>query len=121
MEYSSTLQVESKISPGVRYRISRMSFGRRLELTRRVRELGGRVEFLQAGSDMKDRLEATVLSGEVERLYLEWGLAGVEGLMIDGEPATPESLLNAGPEPLAREVLDAIRAECGLSEEERKN
>ena len=38
-------------------------------------------------------------------MYLQWGLVSIEGLMIDGEPATAARLLEKGPEDLAREVV----------------
>jgi hypothetical protein len=121
MEYQSTVRRESKSHPGVRFSVYRMSFGRRLELLRRVRELAARAEFLAAGNDPREKIEATLLAGEIDRLYLLWGLAGVEGLEVDGQAATPELLVEAGPEPLCREVLSAVRAEAGLDEEELKN
>lgn len=121
MGYESTVTMESKEMAGVRFRIVRMSFGRRLELTRQVRELSRRFEYLQAGSDAGERIEAGLIGAEVDRLYLLWGLAGVDGLEIDGKAATPEQVVEAGPEGLCREILGAIKAECGLSEDERKN
>jgi hypothetical protein len=48
-------------------------------------------------------------------------LQAVEGLELDGAPATPESLAGSGPEELFREAVAAVRAEAGLSEAERKN
>ena len=54
-------------------------------------------------------------------MYLRWALVGVDGLEIDGEAATAEQLLDRGPEELAREIVVAIKEECGLSEAERKN
>jgi hypothetical protein len=98
-----------------------MSFGRRVELTRRIRELAERVEFLNAGESAKEKLDAALLSAEVDRTYVLWGLQGVEGLELDGIPATPESLVSDGPEDLLREALTAIKAECGLSDDEIKN
>lgn len=106
---------------GARYRIARMSFARRLELVRKVRDFAQRIEFLDAGGDSPDRFERSVLGAEVDRLYLEWGLQSVDGLSIDGEPATPASLIEKGPESLAREIVRRIRLECHLSEDERKN
>ena len=50
-----------------------------------------------------------------------WGLKEVRGLKLDGEPATPESLAATGPEELFREAVAAVKAECGLTEAERKN
>ncbi len=121
MEYYSRVTIEAKSVPGVRLTIARISFGRRLELTRRIWELVQRVEFAGAGHTAADRLEAALASGEIDRIYVEWGLAGIEGLTIDGEMATPESLAARGPESLFREAAAAIKAECGLTEEERKN
>ena len=121
MDYASTVTIESKVSEGVTYTIARMSFGRRIELTRRIRELGRKVEFLEAGDDIREKLEATLLAGEVERLYMEWGLREIGGLLIDGQEATIEALISDGPEGLCKEIVIAIKSECGLSEEERKN
>jgi hypothetical protein len=106
---------------GVRYEIMRVSFGRRIELARRIREIGRRMEFLEAGNDAREKLEATVLAAEIDRAYLDWGLAAVEGLQIDGVAATPEALVDHGPVELAMEILSRIKSECGMSEEERKN
>lgn len=121
MEYESEKTVESKTVPGVRLTIARMSFGRRIELTRRIWDLAGRTEYLQAGNDAREKLEAALLAGEVDRTYLSWGLSRIEGLDIDGQPATPELLIASGPEELFREAVAAIKAECGLTEDERKN
>jgi len=121
MKYGSTFKARSKTYPQVTLEIARISFGRRIELMRRIRELAAKAEFLEAGSTPKEKMEAALLEGEVERTYLEWGLTGVEGLMVDGQAATPESLIQSGPEALCREALALIKAECGLSEAERKN
>jgi len=121
MQYASTVTLSSKVMEGVRFTIARMSFGRRIELTRRIRELGRKLEYLEAGEDLKEKIEAgedlkekieaTLLTQEVERLYLEWGLRGIEGLEIDGRPATPETVIAEGPEELCREIVAAIRSE----------
>ena len=120
-DYESTLTVESRNIPGVRYTIARMSFGRRIELGRRVRELSKRIDFHEAGQEIQDRIETGILASEIERVYLEWGLLKIEGLTIDGEPATAAAIAERGPEGLAREITGAIRQQCGLSEDERKN
>ena len=110
---------------GVRYEIARVSFGRRIELARKIREIGRRMEYLEAGAhaskDAREKLEATVLSAEIDRAYLEWGLVSVEGLEIDGEKATAEAVIDRGPVELAAEILGRIKSECGMNEEERKN
>jgi hypothetical protein len=121
MDYTSEVTIEARSTPGVRFTIARMSFGRRLELTRRISAVARKVEYLEAGGDDREKIEAAVLAGEIDRTYLEWGLRGVEGLSIDGAEATPADAIERGPEPLTREIAAAIKRECGLSEEQRKN
>ncbi len=118
--YDSSMWFGSETCAGVRFRIARISVGRRIELARRIREIGRGIEFLEAGA-AQEKLEAMVLSSEIDRAYLEWGLEEVEGLAIDGEVASPSALIEKGPAELAGEVLARIKAECGLNEEERKN
>ncbi|MEX2263562.1 MAG: hypothetical protein WD696_16515, partial [Bryobacteraceae bacterium] len=97
------------------------SLGRRIELTRQVRELCRKAEFLQAGVTPGEKAEAALLSFEIERLYVLWGLREVQGLEIDGAPATPEAVVSTGPEEFFAEVLQTVKAQCGLTETERKN
>ena len=119
--YESVLTHISKHYPAVSFTIRRMSFARRCDLAHRVRELSAKLEFLQAGDSVRDKVEAAVVTSEVANLYVNWGLVSLSGLELDGAPATPESLLSAGPENLCNEIVAAIQDECGLSEEERKN
>jgi hypothetical protein len=121
VSYESHTRVPSATTAGVIFQIRRMSFSRRLDLARKVREIAQKVEFLEAGKELKDKVESSILSAEIDRMYLEWGLESIDGLRIDGESATPQILLERGPEALAREIVDRIRAECQLSEDERKN
>ena len=121
MTYESEKIVESKGAAGVRFRVARISFGRRMELMREVRELARHKEFLENGHSAEEQMDAALLQGEIDRLFVKWGLLGIEGLSLDGAPATPESLSEAGPEGLFREALEAVRAEVGLTQDERKN
>jgi hypothetical protein len=109
------------VMPGVRFRIVKMSFGRRMELMTRVREIARRMEFLAAGIDAGGKMDAGLAQAEIERLYVMWGVNEISGLVIDGQPATPELLAATGPEELFREALVLVRSETGLNEEERKN
>lgn len=120
-DYRSTVEIASLAVPGVRFTIARMSFGRRLELGTRIRELSKRVEFHQGGQETGEKIEAGILVCEIDRVYLQWGLVHISGLSIDGEPATVESVLERGPDGLSREIVAAIKAQCGLTEDERKN
>ncbi len=121
MNYESVITLESASRPGVRYTIRKMSLGRRTELARRLRELVAKMEFLEAGQQPAESVEAALLSTEIERAYLTWGLVEVRGFEVDGQAATPETLAAAGPEDLTLEIVAAIKAEAGLSQAERKN
>ncbi len=120
-QYNSALWCDAASYPGVRYRVARVSVGRRIELARKIREIGRKLEFLEASSDAREKLEAMVLAQEIDRVYLEWGLDAIEGLSIDGETATPLLLIETGPAELSAEILSRIKSECGLNEDERKN
>lgn len=120
MDYESEVTIESA-RPGVKIRVARISFGRRLELMRSVRELARKVEFLEAGGSTGERMEAGLLRAEIDRMFVLWGVTGVSGLQVDGAEATPEGLVERGPEDIFREALAAVRHEIGLTDEERKN
>jgi hypothetical protein len=119
--WQSNKTVASETMPGVEFSVARMTFGRRLELMKRVRDLAARLEYFDAGREEKNRIEASLLGAQLDRLYIQWGLEEIRGLELDGEPATPQSLIDKGPEDLFQEILGAIKSECGLNEQERKN
>lgn len=121
MVYESVATVESQIANGVKFTVAKMSFGRRTELLRQVRELARKVEFLEAGKAPGEKMDAALLRMEIDRLYVKWGLLGISGLRVDGVDATPESLVELGPEELFLEAVTVVRSQAGLSAEERKN
>jgi len=121
MTYKSVAVVESRAAPGVTFTVAKMSYARRTELMRRIRELARHMEFLQAGQEPGDKMDAALLEAEISRLYVGWGLRAISGLVVDGSEATPELLVESGPEALFREALEAVQAHAGLSEAERKN
>jgi len=121
MTYDSLAVVESESTAGVSFTIAKISFGRRIELLRLIRDLAAKAEFLDAGNSTDEKLEGALLSAQIDRLYLSWGIVKIEGLDIDGCPATPELLASAGPEVLFQEAVTAVKRQCGLSDEERKN
>jgi len=98
-----------------------MSLGRRIELARAVRDLAGRLEFLQAGATVSDRIESAQISAEIDAVYLRWGLARIEGLVLDGREPTCEEVIARAAEEFVRDIITRIKHECGLSELERKN
>ena len=121
MNYESAVVVESTVAGGVKYTVAKMSFGRRSELMRLVRELARKMEFLEAGQEPGQKMDAALLRVEIDRLYVKWGLRGVSGLELDGAAATPDTLAESGPEELFREALALVRAQTGLNAAERKN
>jgi hypothetical protein len=110
----------SKELPDVRFAVREPSLQKRIELTRQLHERTLRNEFLASGKEM-EQLELALAELLVQKVMLEWGLAAIEGLYIDGKPATPSRLIEVGPDKLAAEIAAAVRQRCGLTEEERKN
>ncbi len=121
MEYESTVTLASKVCEGVTFKIVRMSFGRRIHLMRQVRDLSSKIEYHRAGEKLHEHIESNLLRAEIDELYLRWGLKALSGLQLDGTPADTDSLIVSGPEELCKEITAAIKRECALSEEERKN
>lgn len=123
MSYSwrSAEEYRSSKYPGVKYRVIRMSMGRRIDLTRRVKDLMKRMEFLNAGGTTGDKVDAAILAGEMDRLYWDFGLESLEGMEINGEPTSPDTQFERGPEDLSREILQRIKQSMQLSEGEQKN
>jgi hypothetical protein len=118
--YASVVWHQSRCVERVSFAVRRPSLAQRIDLTGRVRELSLQYDFLKAG-DVSDQLEASLSELLVHKLYVEWGLAEIEGLKIDGKPADTVMLIERGPEELIHEIVTAIKAECGLTEDERKN
>lgn len=119
-DYLSIVWRNSQTTPGIRFAVRRISLGSRIELTRRMRDLTLRYEFLKAG-DPTDQLEASLSELLVQQLLIEWGLVELSGLIINGEASTRATLVENGPEALSDEIAAAVREELGLSDEERKN
>src|SRR5689334_161924 len=118
--YASVDWHDSRVLPGVRYAIRKISLGQRIELNKKARELTQRYDFLKSGNS-EEQLDAGLSELLVEKLYLEWGLVEIQGLHIDNVPATTELLIDRGPETLAKEILADVHAQLTLSEEDRKN
>ncbi|MEI9972408.1 MAG: hypothetical protein WDO73_10355 [Ignavibacteriota bacterium] len=121
MIYESAATVSSQVADGVAFRIAKMSFGRRADLMRQIRELARKVEFLEAGAEPGQKMDAALLRVEIDRMYVKWGVLAISGLELDGVEATPQSLAESGPEPLFREALSLVRSQAGLTADERKN
>jgi|SRR5579871_2827471 len=121
LSYASTVTLPSTFHGGVRFTIRRISLGMKMELMQQIREVSRKIEFLASGDELQERIEANLLAHQIDATYLRWGLSKVEGLKIDGDEPTADLLIEKGPEGLTKEIVIAIKSECGLSEEERKN
>jgi hypothetical protein len=119
-DFESVQWRTSREMPQVRFAVREPSLQKRIDLTRQLHELTLRNEFLASGKEM-EQLELALAELLVQKVLIEWGLAAIEGLYIDGKPATTSQLIEAGPERLVAEIAAAVRERCGLSEEERKN
>jgi len=120
LAYSSLDWHDSKIMPGVRFAVRKTSLAQRIDLAEKTRHLFARHEFLRAG-DTGDQVEAALGELMVRRLYLEWGLIGLENLTIDAQAATVGLLIERGPEALSAEIATVIGDSLTLTQEERKN
>ena len=80
VSWDSSRLVRSVVQPGVEFVIARMTFGRRIELMKLVRDLAVRIEYFEAGQNARNGMEASLLGAEIDRLYMLWGLEAVRGL-----------------------------------------
>ncbi len=64
---------------------------------------------------------AELVVGEINPALVKWGLAEIAGLLIDGRPATPESLLADGPEDLVHEIASEVSRLLRVSPAETEN
>jgi hypothetical protein len=119
-DFESVQWRTSREMPEIRFAVREPSLQKRIDLTRQLHELTLKNEFLASGKEM-EQLELALAELLVQKVLIEWGLAAIEGLYIDGKPATTSQLIEAGPERLVAEIAAAVRERCGLSEEERKN
>lgn len=120
--YERAIWQDSRLWPGVQFQVLRMSLLRRHRLMHEIRPLATEEAFRWAApDDAGSEITATELQTRIEEIVLRTALLKIKGLNIDGEPATVESLIEGGPESLAREIAEAIAKESSLDENERKN
>src|SRR2546425_2110033 len=121
MNHESTFIYESGWAAGVHVRLRKTTFGRRLELLRKVGDLYKRAAAQQAGTSEAEQLSAEYDKFSADRILLEWAIQSVSGLRIDGQTATPELLIDSGPEELVEELLGIVQKQLGLTDAEIKN
>jgi hypothetical protein len=98
-----------------------MSLIRRHRLMQELKTLAQEEAFHRAHDDIASDISAAELQAGIDEQVIRTALLGIEGLSIDGEAATVESLVESGPESLAREIAEATAEESSLNEDERKN
>jgi hypothetical protein len=98
-----------------------MSLMRRHRLMQELKALAPEEAFHKAHGEIASDVSASELQARIDEQVIRTALLGIEGLSIDGAAATVESLIENGPESLAREIAEAIAEESSLSEDERKN
>jgi hypothetical protein len=98
-----------------------MSLMRRHRLMRELKPVASEEAFHRAHQEAASDISAAELQCRIDERVIRAALIRIEGLSIDGEPGTVESLIESGPESLVREVSEAIAEESSLSEDERKN
>jgi hypothetical protein len=135
MNFQSRQKFESKVPgfEGVAFTLNRMTEGRRIKLrlaladaTARLRETLVEIRRLKEqetpepkrAAELLDTVTA-IVEDEVTPAWVRWGLHAIEGLEIDGQPATVESLIESGPTALYAEIAAAVRREAGLSDEQQ--
>lgn len=119
--YESFVWRESSIWPGVRFQLLRMSLMRRLRLMQELKNSAPEAAFHRAQGEVGDEIAAWELQAGIDERVLRTALVCIEGLDIDGRAATVDSLIESGPEGLAREIAEAIADESSLGDEQRKN
>lgn len=120
--YESTVWRESRVWPGVRFQVLRMSLLRRHRLVQELQSLAAEEAFHRAATEEDgSEVSAAELQMRIDGMAIRAALIGIEGLSIDGQPATVASVMESGPESLAREIAEAIAEESSLNEHERKN
>ena len=86
-----------------------------------LKALASEEAFHRANEEAASDIAAAELQARIDEKAIRTALLGIEGLSIDGEAATVESLIVSGPESLAREIAEAIAEESSITEDERKN
>ena len=134
MNYVSRIVKESELPefPGVRFTLNRMSEGRRIKLRLKLAEAVAEMRELvaegaaieQQPAETRDLRRLTgivdgiraIKAEKINPVWVRWGLSVIEGLEIDGAPATVDTLIEDGPPELYAEILKAIQTEAGLTD-----
>lgn len=127
MKFDSRIVKDSAVDPSVRFTLNKMTEGRRIAINlrladhrRKVMEMVAAAEALAQGDGREVlpalREVAEYTDNHITPEWVRWGLHKIEGLEIDGAPATVETLIQSGPPALYREIAAEIRAAVVLTE-----
>ncbi len=120
--YESAVWRMSRLWPGVEFQVLRMSLLRRHRLMQELKSVTAEEAFHAAAPEEPDsEVTARDLQTRIDEMVIRTGLLKIKGLSIDGRRATVDSLIERGPESLAREIAEAIAEESSLTEYERKH
>ncbi len=135
MNFDSRITLPSSLPEfaGVKFTFNKMTEGRRIKLRLAMADYHAKLREItdQASKIMEDTPEdalkafvlhqkvSEIVSDQINPMWVRWGLKSIDGLTIDGEPATVESLIESGPPELYAEIADAIKSASGLNEQQR--
>jgi hypothetical protein len=124
MNHESTFPVQSEVAPGVLFHFHKPTATRRaglLLLTAETREsvrkllAEGRAIAAQPEDqrdnerfDMVVQLVKAQVTGGMDVMYLQWGLASVEGLTIDDKVPDVNTFIGKAPDALVQEALARV-------------
>lgn len=146
--FTSTKPVESQKFPGITFQIRSISEQVRTQLLVKLIDIMAEIRKFQQEIAMVDapRTEEGLIDQKaasstsitalqnitdqilllrkvkVNPVYAELGFAGISGLTLDGrDNLTLEDIRNGAPEELYNEIVEAVRAEVEMTDEEKRN
>jgi len=141
MKLTTSNIIKSVRFPEVSYTVRSLSEGRRQTLaasiadaTYQIYDLGAQADALlpedkEAPLDGENLYKRAALldkitaidSSVVRPAWIKIYVTKIDGLEIDGLPATVESFLNEAPSEMFNEIVDLIKTQASLTSEETKN
>jgi hypothetical protein len=137
LSLKTKITVASQIDPDVKYVLRKMTERRRaarelefaplyqkaldldakgVEASKLAQDSGSDKDFIRANN------EASLFAfSEWYPAWIKWGIAKIDGLTIDDEPATIEKFCEFADEELILEAFRLIQEQAGLGDAERKN
>jgi hypothetical protein len=141
MKLNTTITLQSKLYPEVSYTVRTLSEGRRQQLTASIADatyemydLVGKANAMLPTEEgvvmsQEDQWKRKALVDQIDDLtnrtiapaWIKTYVKTINGLEIDGEPATIETFLSDAPSDMFAELVNLIKGQAELSPEETKN